>query len=468
MPPRVVVVGGGVAGLVAAYELERHGLTAHVLEASDAWGGRVQTVRYEGGLEAEYGLQELWEGNPLLDLARDLGVPLDGEPAPAYSSLVLDGRVVPFIQDTTEAYFASFLDPKERTALDRFMERARALYAEARARGLASASVAALQERSFARWLEEERLPPRAARWVRLTLECELGASAEVFSALSGLLELHLFFDPDTRNYHVRGGNSRLVEALAGALTSKKTLSARVTSIRRWRRDDGAVRVAVTYLHAGEVKTVEAERVIVAVPFTRLHQVHFDPPLSPERWAAINTLSFGRYTVVHFLMDRTASPLWTVEGVDVTPVLTDGPLGVVYGVQQSPPEASPTQVFGLLVYKNEAASFHMAPADRKAKELLEALDRLWPGFSKHVRSTHVYPYHPAALAVWPVGRSPLDAKSELIRTPELGTALAGDWTLGSHSDHAARSGLEVARRIAAELGATRRDGTTAASGMVDR
>ena len=450
----MVVVGGGIAGLVAAYELEKHGLLAHVLEATESWGGRVQTAHYGQGLEAEFGMQELWEGNPLLDIARELGVELDGESEPAYSSIMLDGRLVPFVQDTTDAYFASFLTASERESLDDFMRAARELEAEAKAEGLGSPRVAALQEQSFAQWLEAS-LPHAAAEWVRLTLECELGASARSFSALSGLLELHVFFDSTTKNYHVRGGNSRLIEAIAQSLKSKKTLSARVTAIRRWTNQRGEARVSVTYLKDRQLETIEAERVVVTVPFTRLHQIDFRPSLSAERWAAIGSLGFGRYTVVHFVVDREATPLWTMRGVAVTPVLTDGPLGVIYGVQQKGPPGGSLQVFGLLVYKAEAAGFHMMPVDRKERALLDELEKLWPGFSRHVHSTHVYPYHPAALAIWPVGRSPLDAKSQLIRTPELGTYLAGDWTLGSHSDHAAKSGLEAARGVAAELASHR-------------
>ncbi|HXM70476.1 MAG TPA: FAD-dependent oxidoreductase, partial [Thermoanaerobaculia bacterium] len=41
----VVVVGAGVAGLAAARELRRRGLTVVVLEARDRIGGRVLTVR---------------------------------------------------------------------------------------------------------------------------------------------------------------------------------------------------------------------------------------------------------------------------------------------------------------------------------------------------------------------------------------------------------------------------------------
>ena len=42
---RVVIAGGGIAGLVAAYELERIGIEPIALEAQNRVGGRIYTLR---------------------------------------------------------------------------------------------------------------------------------------------------------------------------------------------------------------------------------------------------------------------------------------------------------------------------------------------------------------------------------------------------------------------------------------
>ena len=53
---RVVIVGAGLAGLVAAYELERQGHDPIVLEAQNRVGGRIYTLRdFAPGLYAEAG-----------------------------------------------------------------------------------------------------------------------------------------------------------------------------------------------------------------------------------------------------------------------------------------------------------------------------------------------------------------------------------------------------------------------------
>lgn len=452
--PRVVVIGGGLAGLVAAYELQRHGITSHVLEASDLLGGRVQTAYYGEGLSAEFGMQEMWQGNPLLDIAKELGVTLDGEPEPAYSSLVLEDKLRPFVQDTTKEYFASFLNAKEQKALREWMEKARKLHEEAEKHGLASPELVELQGMSFTAWMTKLKLPSKVAAWIETTLECELATTADQFSALYGLMEFGIFLDEDTPNYHVKGGNTKLIQAIAEAIRGPKTTGALVTNVRRRVGAGGKVEgVDVSYIRNNVMSTISAERVVVAVPFYRLHQISFEPPISADRWMGIQTLGLGQYTVVHFLISKDARKLWTIDGESALPVLTDGPLGVIYGVQKESPAEQPLDVFALLIYGMRARMFHMVPREAKVKELLGELDKLWPGFSGFVKDSYVYTYHPASLAVFPPGRSPIDPAAQLIRTPELGTYLAGDWTLGGHSDHAAKSGLAAARGIAAELGA---------------
>ena len=57
-PPKVCVIGGGIAGLVAAYELSQAGDRVTLLEGSSRWGGRLETASFNGA-RAELGAMRI-------------------------------------------------------------------------------------------------------------------------------------------------------------------------------------------------------------------------------------------------------------------------------------------------------------------------------------------------------------------------------------------------------------------------
>ncbi|HLL51546.1 MAG TPA: FAD-dependent oxidoreductase, partial [Thermomicrobiales bacterium] len=60
----VIVVGAGMAGLVAAVALFEAGIPVHVLEASDAVGGRIRSRRHDEGFILDRGFQVLLDAYP--------------------------------------------------------------------------------------------------------------------------------------------------------------------------------------------------------------------------------------------------------------------------------------------------------------------------------------------------------------------------------------------------------------------
>jgi monoamine oxidase len=91
--PKVVVLGAGIAGLAAAYELGKAGYDCRVLEAKDRPGGRNWTVRggtretdldgrtqtaaFSAGEYMNAGPARLPQSHVTLDYCRELGVPLE-------------------------------------------------------------------------------------------------------------------------------------------------------------------------------------------------------------------------------------------------------------------------------------------------------------------------------------------------------------------------------------------------------
>ena len=88
---RVVVLGGGMAGLAAAYELTRLGHEVEVLEASDRTGGRVWTHRFADGSYNELGAMRVPPSHDYtLHYIEQLG---------------LAGKLIPFINSTPAGFW---------------------------------------------------------------------------------------------------------------------------------------------------------------------------------------------------------------------------------------------------------------------------------------------------------------------------------------------------------------------------
>ncbi len=93
-PARVVVVGGGIAGLAAAHELSGRGVAVTVREAGDRPGGKIRTTTFAGA-SLDLGADAFLARRPeAVELCRELG--LEGElvaPATGAAYVWVDGRL---------------------------------------------------------------------------------------------------------------------------------------------------------------------------------------------------------------------------------------------------------------------------------------------------------------------------------------------------------------------------------------
>lgn len=112
---RVLVVGGGISGLVAALDLARAGVTVTLAEAGPVLGGKIRTERHDG-FTIEHGPDSFLASRPAaISLARELGLGEElmgtrdprrvyirhrGElvPMPEGLGLVLPTRLMPFVR----------------------------------------------------------------------------------------------------------------------------------------------------------------------------------------------------------------------------------------------------------------------------------------------------------------------------------------------------------------------------------
>jgi protoporphyrinogen/coproporphyrinogen III oxidase len=272
----VAIVGGGIAGLAAAFELQQRGISATVLEAADRPGGVIVTERLDGWV-IDGGPDALLVQKPgAMALCRDLGLEprLVSTLTPRTAFVLRDGR----LHAIAEGSFLGF--PLRFGALARAslfsvggrLRMAAEMFVPRRDRddGDADESIAAFVRRRFGDeavdYLAEpllagihagdaERLSMRALFPRLLDAERQAGSVLQSFRALR--------ITPSPRGAFVSlpGGTGELVSAVTAALSpGTLTLRARVHELRRTGHG------VSSYGVSSDAGSVNARAVVLATP----------------------------------------------------------------------------------------------------------------------------------------------------------------------------------------------------------
>lgn len=109
--PTVVIIGAGIAGLVAAYELKKRGVRVTVLESDSRVGGRIKT-EILNGIDIDQGAQFLSTAySTLIPLINDLGLNQYLVEVAPWTGLVQNGQVHRIRSDNPLSFFTSGVLP---------------------------------------------------------------------------------------------------------------------------------------------------------------------------------------------------------------------------------------------------------------------------------------------------------------------------------------------------------------------
>jgi monoamine oxidase len=293
---RVVVVGAGVSGLVAARALHLRGIDVVVVEGRDRIGGRTHTIDFAG---ATVDLGGSWihdgAGSPMLPLVDALGI----ERMPASNvGIALGASVLNRVDGV-------FPDLEARTALSTAMA------------GLVmrAADIGALErgldlEQALAALLSETDPDVRATFGALLSMNEGKDANEVDFGTFAAA-----FFGggADHGDVMPRGGYRRVIEHLADGLAIHTAQPVK-------RIEQTATGVTVRTL----TEDFTGSHAIVTVPLGVLKAgtIEFAPPLDGAHTDAVDRVGFGALEKVALAYERA---VWQVDGQPTHITVVDSP-----------------------------------------------------------------------------------------------------------------------------------------------
>lgn len=369
----VLVLGAGLAGLSAAYELKKQGYAVTVLEGRGRVGGRVWTLRetladgqfaelgavripdvheHTLGYVAELGLElgSFPGGDPLYFIGGQRFMHAEGEPWP------LPGLNAAEAQADLGALWGEYI----AGAFDEF--------GDPRAGSFPRPGIVERHDEQV--WVDFLR--ERGASEAFLPLyAADNGAEVFTIGTLAWMAAEVADQDWD-QTFYIRGGNDQLPLRLAAEVGAEDILLAhRVVAI-----EHGAGGVVVTAEHEGATRRFEADHLVCTLPFTMLREVAITPEFPADKMDTIRDL---------FMMNaargyiQTRSRFWTAEGVGGLKIaLTDTPVERVWDLSHVQPGGSEKGLLMAYPQDRNADAFGAIAPEARPDFTLDHIEAFFP------------------------------------------------------------------------------------------
>ena len=437
----VIIVGGGLAGLSAAWRLKH--LDILVLEADSRIGGRVYSER-RGHYWLNWG-GHLYagEGSATDELLKSVGVrtvPVPG--VMAAMSLngknLLGGRVefYPFRAPMSwRARFAMIrAGAKVRLSVMKYGKIAKRRpgedYYSQQQRILDFMS-----DRTFAEFIG--KLPEDADAIFRPTVSRSTG-SPETITAGAGVGYFHTVWNKDEGlGRNILGGPATLTNTIANHLGERILLNAEVTEVIQ--QED---RVVVTYKKDGREHVEHARYAVITTPAPITRKIAKN--LNPELKDALGKVVYGPHVSGSFLTNETGPQPWDNMYSMATPKRSfDVLLNQTNVIRAAEIERRPGSSF-MAFSPGESGKRLLDKSEDEIIDLyIKDIDEIFPGFKDHVVEARVMKFPFGSAYIYP-GREKIQ---QILTTPDRRIFLAGDYLGTFYTETAIQTGFAAAQHI---------------------
>ena len=302
----IAIMGAGLAGLSAGYELTQAGHEVTILEARNRPGGRVLTIRqpFADGLYAEAGALFVPSHHThTMRYVRKFDLPLVNLFPRGNAEMFYIRSKRYIMQEGVGFEWALDLTPEEQAIGPNGMWRK---YINPVADQITTADQAKwppkelekYDQMTMAEFLKSRGASPDAIALLRMGYLDLWGDGVETSSALGVLRDIALRKN-ERQTYAIKGGNDQLPKALADRMKSRIKYGAAITRI-----EQNEKQVTLSYRLAGESKQITADRVICAIPFSVLRTMEVSPAWSASKKMAVDQLPYTSVARV-YLQSRT-------------------------------------------------------------------------------------------------------------------------------------------------------------------
>lgn len=445
-----VVVGGGIAGLTAAWRLRRHRIV--LLEADERVGGRIRSER-RGSYWLNWG-GHVYDGSSASAtqrLLRETG--FSSRPVPGnLAGLSMNGKLL--LSGRVETFpFRVPMSWRDRASLVRAGAKVRlavARYARLSKRRPGEDDATRQQrvyefmnDRTFADFVGE--LPEDAEALFKPTVTRSSAEMHEI-AAGAGVGYFNLVWNIGAGLSHsIVGGPSTLTEGIAAALGPRVELGARVVEVVN-KRDS----VLVRYHQNGVDREIEARSVVLATTASVSRRVGVD--LDQEVREALSQIRFGPFVSAAFLTDETERQPWDDTYAIATPKRSfNVVLNMSNNVRPLTQERLPGSSFMAFSPAGLARQLLEQDDDTVLKTFVEDLDQVLPGTASHLVEAEIMRWPEASPYSFP-GRARLQ---RTLTRCDGRVVLAGDYLGTQYTESAVHTGFAAAESVELVIAADR-------------